>query len=230
MSEHVDEQAGKHAVIRALNQRRSVRRYTERAVPRAQLLSLLDAAIQAPSNFNRQPWQFVVLDERDWIDALYQLLERGVAAVEARDTTGRLYNLLDHVRAWLYPITSSAAIILSFYKPSPERVDEEISSVLESGAIDRYNPNLIALGMAIENLLLAAHAQGLGACMHSGPLPFLRGALNRLLGLPERLELAGLITLGWPGEAPERPRRRPLEKTVQFCSGVVPDTWRHVWA
>ena len=201
-----------------------------REISRERIRQLVDLACQAPSNFNRQPWTFIVLDERPWIDALLALLRRGVDTVEARDASGRLYNLLDHVREWLYPLDSSVAVVLALYKPSPEIVDEQISSVLDGGSIDRYNPNLIALGMAIQNLLLAAEAQGIGACMHSGPLPFLRGALNRLLGLHERMELAGLISMGYPDESPAQPRRRPLEKHLRFCSGPVPPEWAQVWS
>jgi nitroreductase len=145
--------------------------------------------------------------------------------VEKSDQAGDLFHLLDHVRTWLHPLHTSAALVLAFYKPSPERLDEQLSSVLDSGDVTHYNPNLLSLGMAIQNLLLAAHACGLSACMHSGPLPFLRGTLNRLLHLPPNLQLAGLVSLGFPAETPRVPPHRELDRVLSFLEGPVPDPW-----
>jgi nitroreductase len=209
--------------------RRSIRRYRPQPVERGLLRELVDIATRAPSNFNRQPWQFIILDDRAWIAALHAVLRRGIDQVEHQDRTGEMYNLLDHVRTWLGPLDSCAAVILAFYKPSPERLDQLLSQVLEGGDVAQYNPNLVSLSMAIENLLLAAAAHGLGACMHSGPLAFLRGVVNRLLHLPDKLELAGLITLGWPDETPGPPRHRDLSRVLSFCEGPVPPEWSSAW-
>lgn len=209
--------------------RRSVRRYTEQPVPRELLLELVDTATQAPSNFNRQPWRFIVLDSPEWVSAVVDILHRGCQKVEAEDADGGMYNMVDHIRSWLYPLEGSAAIILCFYKPSPERIDEQIANALSTDDISLYNPNLITLGMAIQNLLLAATAKGLGACMHSGPLPFLRGPLNKALGLPAKLQLAGMVSLGWPDENPERPKHKALEKVMSFAEGDVPDAVKAIW-
>jgi nitroreductase len=50
--------------------RRSVRRYDGRPVEEDQIRSLLEAAMSAPSSNNRQPWQFVVIDDRSLLDAI----------------------------------------------------------------------------------------------------------------------------------------------------------------
>jgi nitroreductase len=211
--------------IALASRRRSIRRYQDRAIEHDVLRELVEIATLAPSNFNRQPWQFVVLDDARWITALHDILKRGIDHVERQDREGEMFHLLDHVRAWLGPLESCAAVILAFYKPSPEHLDALISQVLEGGDVAHYNPNLVSLGMALQNLLLAAEARGLGACMHSGPLAFLRGTVNRLLRLPGRLELAGLITLGWPDESPAPPKHRELDRVVSFCQGPVPPEW-----
>lgn len=209
--------------------RRSIRRYESRAISRDILDDILDTANRAPSNFNRQPWYFVVLDQPDWVIAFNQLLAESVDQVEMNDKPGDLYNVLDHVRRWLYPLQGSAALILAFYKPSPEKIDENVSNILQSGSVESYNPNLVSLGMAIQNLLLAAESHGLGGCMHSGPLPFVRGYMNELLGLPKRMELAGLISLGWPDNQPQAPKHRDLARVSRYCEGEVPEAWTTVW-
>ena len=205
--------------------RRSVRVYETREVARELTRELVDLASRAPSNFNRQPWRFVVADTPAWCAAVNGLIRRAVERVERRDTAGELFHVLNHVKTWLYPLETSTVLVLAFYKPSPEYLDEQLSSILESGGVAHYNPNLLSLGMAIQNLLLAAHAHGLSACMHSGPLPFLRGRINRLLRLPPQLQLAGLISLGYPAETPKVPAHRDLDRMVTFLDGPVHDEW-----
>jgi nitroreductase len=76
--------------------------------------------------------------------------------------------------------------------------------------------------MAIQNLLLAAHDRGVGACMQSGPVPFLRGSVNELLGLPPWLELAGVVSLGYPAESPAPKPRKPVERVTRFLEAPDP--------
>ena len=66
--------------------------------------------------------------------------------------------------------------------------------------------------MATQNLLLAAHEEGLGTCVIAS---FHRGAVSRLLGIPETTEPMLLVSVGWPETAPEAPARR-REGVVSF--------------
>jgi nitroreductase len=58
------------AVFQAILARRSIRQYTDEPVSEAQIVRLLQAAMAAPSASNRQPWHFVVVTERETLDAL----------------------------------------------------------------------------------------------------------------------------------------------------------------
>jgi len=56
-------------LMQALTTRRSVRKYEDRPVDRALIRQILTAAMMAPSAGNAQPWQFVVIDDRELLDA-----------------------------------------------------------------------------------------------------------------------------------------------------------------
>jgi nitroreductase len=213
-------------LFNAIFNRRTIKDFKPDPVPDAVLERALGAGLWAQNHRLTQPWRFVVADTPAWCDAVNGLIRRAVERVEQSDTAGELFHVLNHVKTWLYPLETSPVLVLAFYKPSPEYLDEQLSTILESGGVTHYNPNLLSLGMAIENLLLAAHAHGLSACMHSGPLPFLRGQINRLLRLPPRLQLAGLISLGYPAETPKVPAHRDVDRTVTFLEGPVDDEWR----
>jgi nitroreductase len=78
-----------------------------------------------------------------------------------------------------------------------------------------YDCDLLGLGAAMQNLLLAAHEQGLGACaIGSFHVPSIRA----LLALPEHLEPKLLIALGHAASQPKPPRHRPLTEICFFES------------
>jgi nitroreductase len=130
--------------------------------------------------------------------------------------------MIDHCVRYFYVVEQSPVIVAVCYKPYSHRVDREMATALggeESTAA--WSPTVIGIGMAAQNLLLAAHALGLGACYHSGPIPFLRGPLHELLDIHPRLELAGLITIGWPrdgspGAPPNAAKRKDLSRLVRY--------------
>jgi len=76
-----------------------------------------------------------------------------------------------------------------------------------------YEMHLLSLGAALENLLLAAHGQGLGACaIGSFHVPSVRS----ILSLPEHLEPKLLVALGHPVSQPDPPSLRPLNEICFF--------------
>lgn len=66
---------------------------------------------------------------------------------------------------------------------------------------------IVGCGMAAQNILLAAQALGLGACVVRS---FSSAGVREIISLPNDVELELLVTLGYPGEMPEPPVRKPL--------------------
>jgi len=68
-----------------------------------------------------------------------------------------------------------------------------------------------SLAAAIQNMLLVAHSEGLGACWFCAPL-FCQEVVKETLGIPKDIEPQALITLGYPDEKPMPPDRKGLEE------------------
>jgi coenzyme F420-0:L-glutamate ligase / coenzyme F420-1:gamma-L-glutamate ligase len=85
--------------------------------------------------------------------------------------------------------------------PDAERKNSERDLALQS------------LAAAIQTLLLAAHANGLGACWYCAPL-FCKTAVRQALVIPAEVEPQAAITIGYPDEIPKTPKRYPLETCV----------------
>jgi F420 biosynthesis protein FbiB-like protein len=196
-------------LLAAIHARRSIRRYTPQPVPAEIVERLLTAATWAPSAHNRQPWRFVILTEAPVKERLARAMGAQLAsdrltdgdparAVEA-DTNRSLARLISA------PLIIVAGLTLQDMDayPDPRRQKAETLMAVQSVA------------MAIQNLILAAHAEGLGACWMCAPL-FCPDIVRAILDLPADWEAQALITLGYPANSGKPAARKPLANVVVY--------------
>lgn len=196
------------ALYRTIRERRSIRRYQPRPIPRETLLRLVEAATWAPSAHNRQPWRFVILEAGESKALLADTMAERLAADLRADGVSEEAIARDTGRS-RERLTGAAALVLVCLTMAD--MDE-----YPDGRRQSFEHQMAAQGvaMAAQNLLLAAHAEGLGAVWMCAPL-FCQGAVRAALDLPADYEPQGVIALGWPAE--ERTRTRaPLETRVVF--------------
>jgi coenzyme F420-0:L-glutamate ligase / coenzyme F420-1:gamma-L-glutamate ligase len=168
---------------------------------------ILTTAISAPSAHNRQPWRFVVLTgHRDKLALANAMASR---LREDRLKDGDLLSVVeaDALRS-KERITSAPVVILVFMTmeemdryPDARRQEAERAMAVQGTA------------MAMQNLLLAAHAEGLGACLMCAPL-FCPDVITKVLDTPARWSPQALITLGVADQAREKKPRKPLSEVA----------------
>jgi nitroreductase len=195
-------------VWEVLSTARTIRRFTDEPVDDATLTRCLEAASWAPNGANAQAWRFVVLRSPEARAAVAEAARRALAVIEpvygmtrpADDDTSRYarnnratYEL--HDRAG-----ERTSILFCTYKY------ETASELLLGGSI--YP--------AMQNLILAARAQGLGACITSWASYGGEQVLRDALGIPDEWLLAGHVVLGWPRGKHGPVRRRPLGDVVDL--------------
>ena len=179
-------------LMQALYTRRSVRRYLPTLVDKATIEALIEAAIQAPSASNSQPWAFGVLLG---VDRLREYSTRSKAAFLTQ-TAGN--PAVANLRARL------ADPALNIFHDAPGLI---CIYARTSGAHARTD-----CALAAQNLMLAAHALGLATCwIGLAQALFDSGELKRELGVPADYVSVGEIVIGYPdGELPPaRPRKAP---------------------
>jgi len=188
-------------LYRIIQERRSIRQFDGSAIPPETLQRVLGAATRAPSAHNRQPWRFVILtaleDKRSLANALGEELREDRLAdgddpgqIE-KDVTQSIERITDA------PVVVIACLSLEAMDVYPD----------ERRKTAEYIMAVQGVSMAAQNLLLAAHAEGLGACWLCAPL-FTKDEVREELNLPEGWDPQGLIILGYPADAgKERPRR-----------------------
>lgn len=202
-----------------LRGRRSIRRFKTHPVPDEIVRRILQAAIQAPSGQNRQPWEFHVLGPKS-ISGICDLIREAAAELQKRISEENR-QLFERYSVFFDFFDSSPLLIAVFARPYPpfHRIftsDEGKST--ESQICPGSQPDtthIQSAAAAVENLILAAHACGLGSCWNSNAL-MVGKHIREFLGVRENWELLCLVALGYPDETPSQTRRYPLERVVRY--------------
>lgn len=206
-------------VIQALEQRRSIRKFKSDPIPEGDVRALIRLATLAPSSRNQQMWRFIAVTNAtvrtrmaDTVRQAYQELMSWPETTEAQradlcDTLELATHFCDA------PV--AIAVLLGPYESKTEKILIAHGMEPEEATSLRGYPTYQSIGMAVENLLLSAHAMGYGACPMTGPL-LARHGLERLLRVEPPWRLAMIVALGLPDEFPQMPARKPLEEVLTF--------------
>ena len=179
-------------VFEAFERRHSVRSFRPDPVPQEILERIVRAASLAPSAMNEQPWRFYVTTGET---------RRQVGEAMAQGTT-HLEEFIDvlgpelHAQAvqWYSELGDAPVVIVC---TMPKAVDE----------FWQLNTQL-SIGAAIQNILLAATGQGLGACNITFSF-YVRDELARTLDIPDDRVIAAIVAIGYPADVqPEPPEHR----------------------
>ncbi len=185
--------------MEAIVSRRSVRRFAPREVPRDLLRELLAAACAAPAPHHSRPWRFVELGP----ESRPRLAEAMAAAWRADlEADGQPREVIERSLARSRRQLAEAPLLLlaCLEQEGARRWPDRRRRRAER---DMY---LQSLGAALQNLLLAAHARGLGGYLKGAPL-FCQSAVAQALDLPSGWQPAFLVLLGYPAEGfPPTPR------------------------
>lgn len=200
--------------MEALHTRRSIRRYTDAPIDRVKIEQLLGAALCAPSAHNSQPWRFAVLTTSE---AKARLAHAMAARFRAERLAGGAApdQIEEEVERSISRITSAPVVIVACLTMAdlppadqPPSPDDKLVQAERTMAVQ-------GVATAIQNLLLAAHAQGLGACWMCAPL-FAPGEARAALDLPGDWEPQALVTLGYPAKPASPKTIQPLSTRVVF--------------
>lgn len=176
---------------RALYSRRAVRSYTDEAIDQATLRKLIDAAVQAPSAVNEQPWSFTVITDR----ALLGRICENSKAHLLRGAAGR--TVPESFRGRL----EDPSFDIFYHAPA----------LIVISSVDRGRWAVENCALAAQNLMLAACAEGLGSCWIGFAQIWLTTRAGKAaLGLPTSYLPVAPIIVGRPAAPPaEVPRKEP---------------------
>jgi nitroreductase len=170
------------SALDVIKTRRSIRSFLDGSVSVEDALEILDAGRLAPSGFNRQNWEFVYVDHP------------------------QVLRMIKNCAPGFYG-DATAAIVLGVRERRGEYERERRRAFHREG----YDIGVLDVGFAAENMLLAAHALGLGGCAIAS---FNELGVGKVIGAPEDWRPLLIVSLGHPTEAPKMPPKKKLSEIV----------------
>jgi nitroreductase len=161
-------------LFEALYNRRSIRKYKKQEIPKDLIKEILTAGMYAPSAVNKQPWEFIVLDDKEVFKKVIEI----------------------HPNSFMLEKCDKAILVCGD---------------IEQAHAEGYLP--VDCSAATQNILLAAHGKGLGACwIGIYPREERIKLLQELFKLPDNIVPFAMIALGYPDQSKEKPNRFHAEK------------------
>lgn len=198
-------------LLEAIKTRRSVRKYKNEPVPRAVVEELLNDALWAPSNANKQEWHLVVVggETRHKLGEIVKEANTYMKLKLEEDFPTKPHIVSGTLR--YFEDLGGAPLVILIYvpwreQPGPGASDYEI----EAWHFERKT-NIEAASAVAYNITLLAHSRGLATCWMTGPT-FVDDKINEFMGIEDK-ELVCLLPLGYPDQEPKAPPRKgdPIE-------------------
>jgi nicotinate-nucleotide--dimethylbenzimidazole phosphoribosyltransferase len=185
------EDVHREAVHRVIAERRDIRRFRPDEIPDEVLQRILEAAHRAPSVGLMQPWRLIVVRSLETRIAMRRLAQRERLR-QADRFSERARHFLDQKVEGIVEAPLGICVCCDHGEPDAE--------ILGRGTIPETD--IYSAACAVENLWLAARAEGVGVGWVSFYHP---DDMRELLGIPGRADPIAYLCLGWPDERPVRP-------------------------
>lgn len=183
-----DNDQQENVVVKTIMERRSIRKYQDKQVESDKLQTIVECGLNAPNGMNKQPWEVRVIESKEWIDGVTAEFVKKNQEMKEKDPNFK-----------------------NMFRNAPNVI--VIATPKGEGQIDA--------GLMGENIILAAQSMGLGTCCLGGPVQFVKNDpaakpyLDKL-EIPEGYEIAYMIAVGYPDEAPQaKPRDNNKVKYIK---------------
>jgi nitroreductase len=178
--------------LEAIKTRRSIRKFTDQPVEPEKLQAVLEAVQQAPSWSNRQCWSLVVVQD--------QAVRSRISELSFVESFFATYGYKSNPAQ--KGLAQAPIVLVACADPQ------------HSGDLRGEQYYMADLGIATQNLMLAAHDLGLGTVFVG---VFDEEQLKSLLEIPPHIRIVGLFPLGYPAAEPKAgPPRKPLSEFVHY--------------
>lgn len=201
--------------------RQSVRSFTEDQVPQKDIEAILEAALMAPLGKSVENRHFVVIQSKEKIHEIAQVIEKKVRELADRVKSEEIKKqLVNSIPYYTANLTSAPVAILAYAGPYPSHTAELLAegsiTKEEAHIYSRFAPGVQNVAAAVENLLLAAAALGYGTCWMTGPM-YAAEEISEMIGFKkEGYFLVTMTPLGVPARKGKNPPRKPLAEVTTF--------------
>jgi nitroreductase len=196
-------------LFEAIYSQRQITRYRSDPVPREAIEKLIDAATKAPNGGNHQPWEFIVITDRDLIAKVGQIYREawlGALGATPPPNESSVYRAARYLAHHMPEVPAMILVCADHTRGStPYTPGEPIVR-------GRYASSI---WLAVQNLFLAARSLGIGTRLTTAHLRR-EEEVKALLGIPDHVETMALIPLGYPQGRFGPTSRRPAREVTSY--------------
>ena len=209
-----------YALVKEMIQgRRSVRRYQDKPITVEDVRECIDCARYAPSDTNSQTWEFIAILNKDLLkqieDLTWNAIHHRAQVAEEQGLTREARLLVKSFGPYATAFSDAPALIICLATPYTSKFREKIfdpivlvpNSVWEEEGIK-------SSCLAVQNLMLAAHARGLATCPMTGPVLLAEGAIKQLLNIPDDRTINMVLSIGHPVAVPDKLPRKEVDEIL----------------
>ncbi len=201
--------------------RRSIRKYTDQDVSTDIIRDIIKTASSAPSGCDSQCWYFAAVKDKSVIHKMSNAVEEKAFELLNAGKIELPENYLLSKKKML-TFFNKAPVVIAVFMTKAEFYDGYmISALKEQGYTDRKimelfaDYDLLSIGAAVQNLLLAAHEKGLGACWMNEPAIAAK-EISDILSVPKDYKFISLIPVGYPAYSPHEKKLKDLDKILKI--------------
>lgn len=204
-----------------IHNRRSIRKFTDQSVSNEDIIDLLDCARYAPSDTNSQTWEFIIIKNKKQIkeieqmtwDALHERADE--AAKRGLEKEAKL--LVRSFGPYATAFSNAPVLIICLATPYESKFRDRIFEPMQLVPDAVWQEEGIKSScLAIQNLMLAAYAKGLGTCPMTGPVLLASDRLREYLQIEDSKTINMVIALGYPQETPKKLPRKEVAEIARF--------------
>ena len=196
-------------VITCIKGRRSVRSYTDIAITKENVDTIITAGKYAPSAENRQPWKFIIISDKKTIDDL------------SKEVKQQIHNVMAHRRKWKRRFPEASNNETAFFLNTIASSQQDIIFFNAPLIILIITDNLVfndeSCAAAAQNMMIAAWSLGIGSCW-IGFAKFLELNIDVMhrLGVPEGYHISACIVFGYAEHVSKASLRKPTADIIRW--------------
>jgi len=201
------------ATMKVIQDRRSIREFTDEPVSDQDLAMILEAARQAPSGENAQPWRFIIVKDEAMRKKMGAIAGGGsgrrfTSEFVTKKMQERFANLQDEAKRQAAFVKLTSGQVSAFMADAPV-------NIVVCGKKDVWDMPYDT-SAAIENMLLMVTALDLGACWVIAPCIDIRDEerIKALLAIPEGFKAVSILSVGHPTRPHRQRPRLPINELV----------------
>jgi len=216
-----------------IKSRRSIRAWEDKPVPEELLLQAVELATWAPNGANAQLWHFYIILDKDIIKTVADASQTSRENMSTWPEMAQFGGGLPRPPSTppgtsappaprRMPLGDAPAMILvgTRKRENPQdkvlseraKVDERAAEMLQWSSV--LSPRIQSASAGTAYLLLVLHQMGLGATWMTGPLALSKGDVEKILKVPDGMDIIALIPVGYPADNPTG-QRRPVSEVSE---------------